>query len=412
MSAIKKNSRILGVLLGLAIIAAVGAVAVYKNGAAVAQGIPTAEPLFYAGLLADTKGAPLTGSKSVAVDLWTAKTGGTKACGTPAKKVTLQQGRFRVALDKTCLAAVQKHPDLWVEVVVDGASVGRSKIGAVPYAVEAGRVAAQDCPPGYERDTSATSIVVCKRGQDQMVKAGSFWIDRYEAILVDAKMYSSGSCNGGGTVYHGGSSVFYPKGFPPSGDWTTPVYACSVKGPVPSRNMTWFMAAQACELVGKKLCSNYQWQVAAAGTHDPGKNSGTANTACHTDGGGPRKTGLAGATPGAKGSCVSIWGAEDMVGNLLEWVDMWGVAGKAWMKLDAESSQAWPSDYGDGKDRTNAVDGTAYMNAKNKFTKGLPATPLRGGSAKDGEAAGVFSFNMNNGPTSSHYLYGTRCCRE
>ena len=60
--------------------------------------------------------------------------------------------------------------------------MGRSKIGAVPYAVEAGRVAAQDRPPGYEGDTSATSIVLCKRSQDQMVKAASFWIDRYEVI--------------------------------------------------------------------------------------------------------------------------------------------------------------------------------------------------------------------------------------
>jgi hypothetical protein len=30
-----------------------------------------------------------------------------------------------------------REPDLWAEVVVDGASLGRAKLGAVPFAVEA-----------------------------------------------------------------------------------------------------------------------------------------------------------------------------------------------------------------------------------------------------------------------------------
>ena len=268
-----------------------------------------------------------------------------------------------------------------------------------------------DCPPGYTKDTTVTAYTLCVSGKDEMVKVGSFWVDRYEAILVDATTYNGGKCDGAGTYYPGGGTP-YPSGFPADGNWTTPVYACSLKGPVPSRDMTWFMAAQACELAGKKLCSNYQWQVAAAGTHDPGKHSGVAASPCHTDGGGPRKTGLAGSVPGSTGSCISRWGAEDMVGNLSEWVSMWTVAGRAWMTLDAQSTAPWPSSYGDGKDSTNNLDGTAYGNSTIKHTNGLPAAALRGGSALDGEPAGVFAFNLNNGPTAWHYSYGTRCCRE
>ncbi len=37
----------------------------------------------------------------------------------------------------TCAAGVGTHPDLWVEVSLAGTPLGRSKTGAVPYAIEA-----------------------------------------------------------------------------------------------------------------------------------------------------------------------------------------------------------------------------------------------------------------------------------
>ena len=47
---------------------------------------------------------------------------------------------------------------------------------------------APDCPPGYTKDTTApSSITVCERGKDELVKVGDFWVDRYEVSLVDAK---------------------------------------------------------------------------------------------------------------------------------------------------------------------------------------------------------------------------------
>ncbi len=291
MKTIKKHRAIISLFLGLscAVILA-GALAGYLAGTAGASGIPTTDPLFYSGTLTDTAGKPFSGSKSMGVDLWSAKTGGTKRCTTPVKTVTVTVGRFRVALSKTCVEAIKQSPDLWVESTVDGASMGRAKIGAVPYAVEAGSVAEQKCPPGYTHDASATGITLCKRGKDEMVKVGSFWVDRYESALVDTLFYNGGKCNGTGKQYGAGTSDDYPSTFPDSGNWKTRVHACSVKGLLPSTSMTWFQAVQACALAGKALCSNHQWQTAAAGTYDAGKYNGIAGGACHTGGSARRAT--------------------------------------------------------------------------------------------------------------------------
>jgi hypothetical protein len=42
-----------------------------------------------------------------------------------------------VVLPDACVTAAHAKADLWVDVSVDGASIGRTKLGAVPYAVEA-----------------------------------------------------------------------------------------------------------------------------------------------------------------------------------------------------------------------------------------------------------------------------------
>jgi hypothetical protein len=115
----------------------------------------------------------------------------------------------------------------------------------------------------------------------------------------------------------------FPSAFPATGQWTSlpgtnppspGVYAVSVAGAIPSQCTTWFQAAQACRLAGKRLLTNLEWQDAAAGTPDPGTDNGTTDCSVATSTLVPT---------GSRTSCVSAWGAFDMVGNADEWVADW-----------------------------------------------------------------------------------------
>jgi hypothetical protein len=109
----------------------------YLISRARASGIPASMAMTYSGVLTDTSGTPLTGSKNILVQLYDQATGGTTQCTIGPSSVTLAAGAFSIPLPDSCTAAVHAATDLWVDVFVDGASLGRSKLGAVPYAVEA-----------------------------------------------------------------------------------------------------------------------------------------------------------------------------------------------------------------------------------------------------------------------------------
>ncbi|MBI5526631.1 MAG: SUMF1/EgtB/PvdO family nonheme iron enzyme [Deltaproteobacteria bacterium] len=261
-----------------------------------------------------------------------------------------------------------------------------------------------DCPQGYLKD-ARTDIVLCKRGSDEMVKVGNFWIDRYEASV-----WEKADCLGTAYGNYGGPSPSddYPSTFPDTGNWTVPLFACSKAGVVPSRMLTWFQAQQSCELSGKDLCSNEQWQASVAGTNDPGSYDGTAGGACNTSAAGPRKTGMAGATPGGSTSCISKWGAEDMIGNVDGWAAAWVTDGPVWNGVDGESMQPWPVGY--GEDKTYGVNGRARYDGTN-FANGLPGATKRGGSFACGIWAGAFTIANYAGPSDFQGDVGFRCCR-
>jgi formylglycine-generating enzyme required for sulfatase activity len=179
--------------------------------------------------------------------------------------------------------------------------------------------------------------------------------------------------------------------------------------------MTWFQAQQACEAAGKRLCSNAEWQAAVAGTHDPGATS-TGNQ-CVVSASEVRDSGLAGDTPGGTTSCVSIWGADDMIGNAWEWVADWDVAGLDWQTGDGTSAcqsgcnvspAGWPAGY--GGDATWNVDGRAHDGSS--YVDGLLAAARRGGNWTAASGAGAFAVNMGRGPSNSGASYGARCCRR
>ena len=153
------------------------------------------------------------------------------------------------------------------------------------------------CPTGYTQDTTAPSWnVVCKKGLDEVVKVGDFWVDRYEMSIT-----SGAGCTGNQFCI---SNDDYPSTFPDNGAWSgmSPPYACSQKGVLPSSYTTFYQQMQACAASGKHICTSAEWMNAAMGTGIP----------CNLNKGGALKT--TGAMPG----CHSSWGAFDMVGNLAE----------------------------------------------------------------------------------------------
>jgi hypothetical protein len=129
------------VMVGALVLAGVGAG--YLAGRARAA-LPTTEVLTYAAVLTDTSGTPLTGAKNVQLQLWDAATDGNMKCSVGPTSMTLVGGAIQVGLPANCVSAVQATGDAWVEVIINGESLGRSKLGAVPYALEASHAASAD----------------------------------------------------------------------------------------------------------------------------------------------------------------------------------------------------------------------------------------------------------------------------
>ena len=123
----------LAMLIGTAILA-------YKMGAARADGPPDANALTYSGVLEQANGTAFTGTHSVQLQIWKDAAGAQPACAAPAPTpMDLgTTGHFQVTLSAECQEAFKSQKDLWTEVFVDGNTTGKSKVGAVPYALEAG----------------------------------------------------------------------------------------------------------------------------------------------------------------------------------------------------------------------------------------------------------------------------------
>ena len=69
MKALRRNKLIVAIAaLGLVAAILAGAVGGYLAGTARATGIPSVEPLYYSGVLADTTGKLISGTKGIGVD--------------------------------------------------------------------------------------------------------------------------------------------------------------------------------------------------------------------------------------------------------------------------------------------------------------------------------------------------------
>jgi formylglycine-generating enzyme required for sulfatase activity len=163
------------------------------------------------------------------------------------------------------------------------------------------------------------------------------------------------------------------------------IYARSLAGVVPSADITWLQAQQACANVGKRLPTNAEWQRAVAGTPDTG-GADDGSTTCVTDGSTAQET-------GSRSGCVSKWGTHDMVGNLWEWVADWMPA--------SDACPGWGSFSDDDMCLAGVNRGAPF-----------PAALIRGGGAGFAAAAGPLAVRADfAGPGSFAGVIGFRCAR-
>ncbi len=415
------------------------------SGVAVGQSVS----ITYSGRMTDGTGW----GQSMVVDMtfWLcdSPSGATLGClwSEEHQNVALQDGFFSVELGNSQPLPQPLPPHLWLAASVDGTSELSPwvKVGAVPYALQAREVAPEassqsvlkamklalgysdnpsdpnylsdaafishqrgECPIGYARDSTGdnANYVVCKKGLDEIVKVGDFWIDRYEmSVWENADCSGSSFGSPAGCASTDGCDD-YPPTFPKNGEWTTPLFACSTAGVAPSRSLTWFQAQAACEASGKHLCTNAEWQGAARGTPDPHTTDPGGDKEHCNIWEGSKPVGRVWATTGhtviTQGGalCVSRYGAYDMVGNLWEWTSDWAGQGP-----DSPTTHN-PSDGSFKGDAAYNVDIAEYNSEDGVFQAAIS----RGGGHLSHVTAGIFAQNLQYAPSYSFASLGARCC--
>src|SRR6478736_248199 len=162
-SAMKRSLKWAVIVAGAASVLAAG----FVGGRAWAGGVPSKGALTYSGMLQNPDGTPLASAgHNLEIKLWsTGPTGGSMLCDTavPAPTFTLDSGgRFSVQLDDACTGAIGANAGAFVEVLLDGNTLGRTKLGAVPYALEANHAATADSAATAATANSATTAATAK----------------------------------------------------------------------------------------------------------------------------------------------------------------------------------------------------------------------------------------------------------
>jgi hypothetical protein len=196
-----KNKRSVLVMSGLAVLVAAAFGSGYWASRARAAGVPASMAMTYSGVLTDAGGTPLTGSKMVLFQLYDVATGGTAQCTVGPTALTLSAGAFQLPLPDTCASAVHSMPNLWAEVFVDNQTFGRSKLGAVPYALEADS-ASNAVGALAQAVAKIPTIQVNSSGYVACQPLNNFGTAGYHNLLVRARIFTDGTCSAASEVTH------------------------------------------------------------------------------------------------------------------------------------------------------------------------------------------------------------------
>ncbi len=299
------------------------------------------------------------------------------------KKMAYFVGGVAVAVSVAGIAGSLTVPNSFSSGEVISSSEMNANFTAVKDAVDDndGRITTNTTDIGNltNRVDALESSATCP---SDMVQVGPICVDKYEASVWD-------DATGGNQV------TDLTTACNANGSDCTGIYARSVGNVLPATNITWFQAQQACANVGKRLLTNAEWQMAAAGTPDPGANTDPAS-GCNTGTGNFPYDNLT-ANTGASANCQSRWGVNDMIGNVNEWVADW-----------VQGDQGFGTGYNAGAGYNNDDIHAAPLGTDaNQF----PAAVYRGGDANAGEGAGVFAFYASQGPEAVFDNIGFRCAK-
>lgn len=176
----------------------VGAIAF--NLRARADGVPTMSPLVYSGTL-EEGGALRDGRHDLRLTVYddaAASDASHVQCTTDAPMTPVTAGRFSVTLHADCATAVRQQPDLWIELTVDRVTLGpRTKLGAVPFALEANR--ASGLTPAAANALVPSGTVVAFAGGTDQVPVGWLLCDgrSFPRAMYPSLSTALGSAHGG-----------------------------------------------------------------------------------------------------------------------------------------------------------------------------------------------------------------------
>ncbi|HHS83826.1 MAG TPA: hypothetical protein ENK38_02740 [Gammaproteobacteria bacterium] len=282
------------------------------------------------------------------------------------KKIAYFAGGIAVAVSMATIAGSFTAPNTFTSGTTISSADMNANFAAVKTAVD-------------DNDARITSLESGSACPSDMVSVGPICVDRYEATVENVA-----------TSAYVGDLATAALCNPNGNDCKGKIVARSVQGQIPTTSVTWFQAQQACAAAGKRLLTNAEWQMAAAGTPDDG-------TTCTVRG-----------NTGAIAGCKSVWEVYDMVGNVNEWVADW-IQGAP--KHDAGGAPFLGTGSVESAFGSDAMAGVSPVNSNTTgANRSFLAAIYRGGRAGS-TGQGVFAFYANLTPSESDVNLGFRCAK-